>query len=187
MLFAGQGLLEILMTRKEQGFTLVELLVVAVVLAIFAAIVVPQFASTTDEAKLSALKSDLAGLRSAIDLYRQQHGHWPGAVAATGATCPNSGTAGTGAINTAAALTSHLTMFTNAAGQACSTMDATFKYGPYVRDDSLPANAVTGSTAVVMSGTGNLNMTGAAAPGAGWKYDYVVGKFIADHVDYDDL
>jgi prepilin-type N-terminal cleavage/methylation domain-containing protein len=170
-----------------KGFTLVELLVVAVVLAIFAAIVVPQFASTTDEAKLSALKSDLSGIRGAIDLYRQQHASWPGAVAATGATCPNSGTAGTGAANSAAALASQLTMYTNAAGQACSTTNATFKFGPYVKADVLPANALTGDATIVMLGTGNLIMTGAAAPGAGWKYDYVVGKFIADHADYDDL
>lgn len=175
------------MTRKVKGFTLVELLVVAVVLAIFAAIVVPQFASTTDEAKLSALKSDLAGIRSAIDLYRQQHGHWPGAVAATGATCPNSGSAGSGAINTPAALTSQLTMYTNAAGQACSTTDATFRFGPYIKDGSLPGNAINNVKTITMISAGNLNMTGTAAPGSGWKYDYVIGKFIVDHADYDDL
>lgn len=173
--------------HKVKGFTLVELLVVAVVLAIFAAIVVPQFASTTDEAKLSALKSDLSGIRGAIDLYRQQHSSYPGAVAATGATCPNSGTAGAGAINTAAAVVSQLTMYTNITGQACSTTNATFKFGPYVKADALPANALTGSAAIVMVSAGNLIMTGAVAPGAGWKYDYVVGKFIADHIDYDDL
>ena len=173
--------------RNVKGFTLVELLVVAVVLAIFAAIVVPQFASTTDEAKLSALKSDLSGIRGAIDLYRQQHSSWPGAAAATGATCPNSGTAGAGAINTAAAVVSQLTMYTDITGKACWTTSATFKFGPYVKADALPANALTGSSASAMVSTGNLIMTGAAAPGAGWKYDYVVGKFIADHVDYDDL
>jgi len=172
---------------KVKGFTLVELLVVAVVLAIFAAIVVPQFASTTDEAKLSALKSDLSGIRGAIDLYRQQHGQFPGASAATGATCPNSGTAGTGAVNTGTAVISQLTMFTNVTGQACSTTNAAFKYGPYVKADVLPANAISGSAAVAMVSAGNLVMTGAAAPGLGWKYDYVVGKFIADHADYDDL
>lgn len=172
---------------KVKGFTLVELLVVAVVLAIFAAIVVPQFASTTDEAKLSALKSDLSGIRGAIDLYRQQHSGYPGAVAATGATCPGGGTAGTGAINTAAAFTSQMTLYTNAAGQACTTTNATFKYGPYVKADAIPANAITGISTISMVSAGNLTMTGAAIPGAGWKYDYVIGKFIADHVDYDDL
>lgn len=173
--------------RNVKGFTLVELLVVAVVLAIFAAIVVPQFASTTDEAKLSALKSDLSGIRSAIDLYRQQHSSFPGATAATGATCPNSGTAGTGAINTAAALVSQLTMYTDITGKACSTTSTTFKYGPYVKAETLPANALTGNATIAMVGTGNLIMVGTSAPGAGWKYDYVVGKFIADHADYDDL
>ena len=173
--------------HKVKGFTLVELLVVAVVLAIFAAIVVPQFASTTDEAKLSALKSDLSGIRGAIDLYRQQHSAYPGAVAATGATCPNSGTAGTGAATTAAAVVSQLTMYTNLAGQACSTTNATFKFGPYVKADVLPANAINGNATIAMVSTGNLVMTGAVAPGLGWKYDYVVGKFIADHADYDDL
>ncbi len=173
--------------HKVKGFTLVELLVVAVVLAIFAAIVVPQFASTTDEAKLSALKSDLSGIRGAIDLYRQQHSAYPGAVAATGATCPGTGTAGTGAVNTAAALVNQLTMYTNLAGQACSTTSATFKFGPYVKADALPANALTGSAVVAMVNAGNLIMTGTAAPGAGWRYDYLVGKFIADHADYDDL
>lgn len=174
------------MSRKVQGFTLVELLVVAVVLAIFAAIVVPQFASTTDEAKLSAVKSDLSALRSAIDLYRQQHGHWPGSVAATGATCTG-GTAGTGAANSTDALKSQLTMFTNASGQGCTVKSASFPYGPYIGSGDIPKNALTGSSAVSMVNAGNLTMTGAAAPGAGWKYDYVIGKLIIDHADYDDL
>jgi general secretion pathway protein G len=173
------------MTRKVKGFTLVELLVVAVVLAIFAAIVVPQFASTTDEAKASAVKSDVSGLRSAIDLYRQQHGHWPGSVAATGGTCTG-GTAGTGAANSEAALKSQLTMFSNAAGQACSIKLSTFPYGPYLGGNDIPKNAITGVNTVAMVNAGNLNMTGAAAPAStnGWKYDYTIGKIIIDHADY---
>jgi len=174
------------MSRKVKGFTLVELLVVAVVLAIFAAIVVPQFASTTDEAKISAVKSDLSGLRSAIDLYRQQHGHWPGSVAATGGTCAG-GTAGTGAANSVDALKSQLGMFTDAAGQACSIKSATFPYGPYLGSAEIPKNALTGSNAVALVATGNLVMTGAAAPGLGWKYDHVIGKIIIDHADYQNF
>jgi len=68
--------------RKQSGFTLVELLIVAIILAILAAIVVPQFASSTDDARDSALRSNLSGIRGAIDLYTQQHGsvfrvQWP--------------------------------------------------------------------------------------------------------------
>ncbi len=75
-------------TGKQAGFTLVELLIVAIILAILAAIVVPQFANSTAGANDSALRTNLAGIRSAIDLYTQQHGGtFPGAVASTGGVC----------------------------------------------------------------------------------------------------
>jgi general secretion pathway protein G len=166
----------------QRGFTLVELLIVVIILAILAAIVVPQFAVSTDEAKVSSLESTLVNMRGAIDLYYRQHGKYPSAAAATGATCPSSGTAGTGAINTAQAFTDQLSMYTNAAGQACSTSDDTFKYGPYLKKATLPANPVTGISTLVVVTTGNLNLTGSDTP-AGWKFDNKVGKFIADDND----
>jgi prepilin-type N-terminal cleavage/methylation domain-containing protein len=168
----------------QKGFTLVELLIVVIILAILAAIVVPQFASSTDEAKIASLDSTLANMRGAIDLYYQQHGKYPSSVAATGATCPSSGTAGTGAIDTAQAFTDQLSMYTNASGQACSTSDATFKYGPYLKKATLPANPVTGSSALLVVNTGNLNLTGSGA-GLGWRFDNKVGKFIANDTNTD--
>ena len=48
---------------KQDGFTLVELLIVAIILAILAAIVVPQFANQANAASDSALRSNLAGIR----------------------------------------------------------------------------------------------------------------------------
>jgi len=67
----------------EKGFTLVELLIVVIILAILAAIVVPQFASTTGDARSAAADGTLAGLRAAIDLYYQQHNNtYPGALTA---------------------------------------------------------------------------------------------------------
>ena len=55
------------------GFTLVELLIVAIILAILAAIVIPQFGEASDDVKLSALKASLHTVRSQLELYRLQH------------------------------------------------------------------------------------------------------------------
>lgn len=180
---------------RAQGFTLVELLVVVVILAIIAAIVVPQFSSATDDAKESVLASNLARMRSAVDLYKEQHGHYPGDAAANGGGCPGGGTAGTGTTASAAlratAFAEQLTMYTNAAGDACSTTDTTFKFGPYLKtavlgEAGLPENSVTQANAVAVVTTGNLSMTSVSTTG-GWKYDAVIGKLIADHQDFDDI
>ena len=72
-----------------------ELLIVVIILALLAAIVVPQFASSTDDAKLSSLDTTLSNMRAAIDLYYQQHGAYPGKNTAV-STYACAGTAGTG-------------------------------------------------------------------------------------------
>ncbi|MDH5766210.1 MAG: type II secretion system GspH family protein [Gammaproteobacteria bacterium] len=169
----------------QQGFTLVELLIVVIILAILAAIVVPQFASSTDDAKVSALDSSLANMRAAIDLYYQQHGSYPSGTAAAGATCPGGGTAGTGAVDTVQAFIDQMTRYTNSAGQSCTTKDTVFKYGPYLKKDALPTNPITELNGLVISTTGALGMTGAAV-GAGWRFDNLTGQFIADDAAYDD-
>lgn len=174
---------------RAQGFTLVELLIVAIMLAILAAIVVPQFASTTTEAEESALKSDLAGIRAAIDLYRQQHGEYPAATASTGGTCTG-GTAGTGALETPQAFDDHLTLYSNDLGQACTLpVGGNFPLGPYIKEVDIPENPITGSATVVIIGAadaaaGDLAMSGDGA-GGGWKYDVTSGKFIANDTDND--
>ncbi len=174
------------MKRNVQGFTLVELLIVAVVLAIFAAIVVPQFASTTDEAKESALKTDLAAMRSAIDLYRQQHSAYPGASASSGGTCTG-GTAGSGAAGSAAAFADQLTRYSNAAGQTCTVKLAAFPVGPYIRDDSIPADAVGNSNTVVIATTDStdLLMGATASAAGGWKFSTDTGKLVVN-IDAND-
>jgi general secretion pathway protein G len=175
--------------RSQSGFTLVELLIVAIILAILAAIVVPQFTAATDDAVDSALRSNLSGIRSAIDLYTQQHGGtFPGAAAATGGTCTG-GSAGTGAADDPLAFESQLKYYTNAAGQACSIADINadgtpeFPFGPYIKGD-LPDNPVTSDGTIAVVTTGNLAMVGAGAAG-GWRYDTTSGKFIADDTNTD--
>ena len=175
--------------RNQTGFTLVELLIVAIILSILAAIEVPQFTSTTDDAAEAALKSNLTGIRSSIAMYAQQHGGtFPGAVAASGGTCTG-GTAGTGTADSNTALVDQLVYYTNAAGQACSIADVPaggaveYPYGPYIKSD-IPNNPVSNIGTITVVSSGNLAMTGSGADG-GWRYDTTSGKFIADDTNQD--
>ncbi len=58
---------------KSKGFTLVEILIVVIILGILAAIVIPQFTQASQDARLSALASDLQTLRGQLELYKVQH------------------------------------------------------------------------------------------------------------------
>jgi general secretion pathway protein G len=59
------------------GFTLAELLVVLVILAILAAIVLPKLGQSSLRGKESTLRSDLRRLRDAIDRFENDTGGYP--------------------------------------------------------------------------------------------------------------
>ena len=173
---------------KQAGFTLVELLIVAIILAILAAIVVPQFASTTTDAQEAALRANLSAIRGAISLYRQQHGEYPALSQSSGGAC--TGTAGGGLAETRGALVDQLTRYSNAAGETCSRPDGgAYPFGPYLDENDIPANPITGDNAVLVvlstdAAAGDLAMAGTAA-GLGWRYDVTSGKFIANDTNTD--
>lgn len=172
---------------RQQGFTLVELLIVVIILAILAAIVVPQFSAATDDAKLSSLDTNLANMRASIDLYYQQHGKYPGDLTSVGTACAAGpgGATGTGATGTQQALVDQLSKYSNVAGETCTKADTNFKYGPYLKKAAVPVNPLTNSSTVAMSTAGALGMTSSSSTG-GWKFDTKTGQFIADHQDHDE-
>jgi general secretion pathway protein G len=53
----------------EQGFTLLELMIVMVVIGILAAIAIPSYTSSVRNAKEAVLREDLHTMRAAIDSY----------------------------------------------------------------------------------------------------------------------
>ena len=175
----------------QKGFTLVELLIVVIILALLAAIVVPQFASSTDDAKLASLDTTLGNLRTAIDLYYQQHGEFPGELTAVDAACgatDGTGTGGVGA-NGAQAFLDQMSLYSDADGGTCSVKNGNFEFGPYLKKSTLPDNPITnvGSAlaGLVVVNDGDILMAGDAA-NLGWKYDILAGKFIAnDTTDID--
>ena len=77
------------------------------------------------------------------------------------------------------AFLAQLRNYTNAAGVACTGTDATFRYGPYLKDD-LPVNplATTPINTVNVISVGILGITSDSS--GGWKFDSQTGEFIGD-------
>ena len=63
--------------NRQRGFSLVEVLIVAVMIGILAMIVVPKFMGAQEDARESALETDLATARKQIEYYTFQHGRGP--------------------------------------------------------------------------------------------------------------
>lgn len=59
--------------NKQQGFTLIELVVVIVILGLLAAAALPKFINVTDDARRASLSGVAGGLRSAASLARAQY------------------------------------------------------------------------------------------------------------------
>lgn len=66
-----------LVQRRARGFTLIEIMVVVVILAILAATIIPQFIGTTYDAKVSAAKSNIAEMESALERFRIHMDRYP--------------------------------------------------------------------------------------------------------------
>jgi prepilin-type N-terminal cleavage/methylation domain-containing protein len=170
--------------HAAKGFTLIELLIVVIIIAILAAIAIPQFANTSGDAQESALSANLTTMRSAIELYRVQHRNvYPSvasAVAADAAACTAAGgVTGTGIANSTDAFTQQLTRFSNANGETCTVRAQAggFSLGPYLRE--IPAEQITNppTAAVAIVSAGNLDQVPAAATG-GYQFDNRSGRLV---------
>lgn len=60
-----------------RGFSLIELLLVLVILAVLAALVVPKFTNRTEQARTTAAKTDIANLETALDAFEIDVGRYP--------------------------------------------------------------------------------------------------------------
>jgi general secretion pathway protein G len=63
--------------RKQAGFTLIELMVVVVIIAILAGLIVPRFMGETDKAKQAKAKMQIESLESALKIYKLDNGSYP--------------------------------------------------------------------------------------------------------------
>lgn len=64
-MFAGRA--------SARAFTLVEILIVVIILGILAAIIIPQFANASSDARTTNLKTTLNNVRNQIEIFKAQH------------------------------------------------------------------------------------------------------------------
>src|SRR5690606_35509923 len=74
-------------TQKRSGFTIVELLIVIVVIAILAAISVVAYTGVQARAKDSQRHQDIKIIAKALEMYYIDHGSLP--TSSCGSSCPN--------------------------------------------------------------------------------------------------
>jgi general secretion pathway protein G len=136
--------------KTIRGFTLVEVLIVVSILGIMAAIVVPHYSSTTAEAQLAALRSNLHTVRKQLELYKIHHnGAWPANVGETGADFAR-----------------RMVTKTDTDGAPG------IQFGPYL--ERIPVNKYNGRATV------RIGEAAAGMNTDGWRFDPLTGEFQAD-------
>lgn len=66
---------------KKNGFTLIEILVAATIIAVLTAVGVTSYTSINKRSRDAKRKSDLEQVRSALEMYRTDNGSYPGTSA----------------------------------------------------------------------------------------------------------
>ncbi|MCB9848939.1 MAG: prepilin-type N-terminal cleavage/methylation domain-containing protein [Phycisphaeraceae bacterium] len=66
--------------RGRQGFTLIDLMIVIVILGVLAAIVLPLVSHHLDNAQQTAAQATLNSVEKAVEMYRVQNNAFPGTL-----------------------------------------------------------------------------------------------------------
>ncbi len=152
--------------KRRRGFTLIEVLIVVVIMAVLAATIIPQFSSSTRDAKDSSLKFNMHAMRSQIELYKLHHlGKYPDEI----------GDATNG----------FLPQLTNATDVNGNTGDPgpSYPYGPYI-DNDLPPNPFDGKNNVTEVDLGGDKPAAVADANGGWQYDPKTGAIWPNNPEY---
>jgi general secretion pathway protein G len=132
--------------RTSRAFSLLELVIVVVIMAVIGAVAIPRLSRGSDSASFSKLKHDWATLQRALELYQIEHeGAWPDAVR----------------------VAPLLLRYSNLAGDSVkASPDATHIYGPYLREiPPLALGPRQGQTGIKITD----------APTVGWLYNPLTG------------
>ena len=66
-------------SRRQRGFTLIELMVVLAIIGVLAALIVPNVLGRADDARMTAARTDVGNLMQALKLYKLDNQRYPSA------------------------------------------------------------------------------------------------------------
>ncbi len=146
---------------RRHGFTLVEALILAVIIAVMAATIIPQFATSTKDAKISNLKYNLRTVRAQLELYKEHH---------------------LGVYPPAAASIDFKNQMTQKSDRNTTLDPAKGACGPYIAGD-IPINPFNRSTSVGIL-RGDTEPTAPTGSADGWQYNPRHGWFYPNNIEY---
>ena len=153
---------------RERGFTLLEIVITAVILLFLASMAVPAFQDTVADADVASTRSMLARLRTAVDFYAFQHQEdMPGEISGTG-------------VWSASTFDSHLRLASDVVGSTAVVGTAGYPFGPYL-NEPIPANPFNelATVTVVQPGGDYLG----ADDTSGWVYWAATGAIRANSTE----
>ncbi len=144
--------------RRQNGFSLIEFLILVSLLAVLAGVTVPQYFRLQEESEEAALITDLAAVRDAISLYQKEHDQLPPGVL-NGESSENT-------------FVRHLTLRTDARG----LVETAAPLGPYL-PAGIPANPFNRMRTVKIITEGDSPR---ADDSTGWIYHVPSVSFFAN-------
>ena len=134
-------------TRRSRGFTLIEIMLVVIILAILAMVIIPRLSDASDDSRDKSLQADLGSLQRQIGHYRFDHGGRSPHMKPD-RTVDNSG----------ANFVARMTGKTNSDGSlnsagTCGSYFRTWPANPFIADSALAAQVKIGSGRAPRDGT----------------------------------
>jgi len=148
-------------SRGRGGFTLIEVLIVVVIMAVLAGVLIPLVNAPTKDAKDATLKHNLHTMQSQLQLYRIDH------VGSSPKIQESS--------------LPQLVKATNTQGET-GLSGSNYPHGPYIAD--IPPNPFDDSSKVTAVASPGKPPTGVVGNLGGWQYDETTGMIYPNNPEH---